>query len=149
MTKRMTMTETVCALVLAIVCTTSVLAGQANSVHRERLDPRIGPAVGQRYKSIHDARQWANPMLVIQPDGIEVIAKGVPNGRRVVASRDLRQTLVGLAPSAWPYGRVVAVQEVGIREPDGSDRVRIVDNLNVTLTILKALKVTVERWPSA
>ena len=149
MTKRMTMTETICALVLAIVCTTSVLAGQADSVHRERLDPRIGPANAQRYKSIHDPPQWANPMLVIQPDGIEVIAKGVPNGRRVVASRDLRQTLVGLAPSACPYGRVVAVQEIGIREPDGGDRVRIVNNLNVTLTILKALNVTVERWPSA
>jgi hypothetical protein len=69
--------------------------------------------------------------------------------RRTVASTDLQRTLVDLAVSAWPYGRVAAVEEIGIREVDGTDDRRIAGNLNVTLAILKALKVTVERWPSA
>ena len=47
------------------------------------------------------------------------------------------------------YGRVVAVQDIGIRAADGRDEQPIADNRNLALAILKTLRVTVERWPSA
>ena len=88
------MTSSICgaALVLTIGAA-SALAGrpvQNDSVQAGRLDARIGPANPERYKSIHHAEKWQNPILVIRQDGIEVISKGLPSGRRTVASTDLR-----------------------------------------------------------
>ena len=73
------------------------------------------------------------------------VAKGVPSGRQTVASTDLRRTLLELPVTAWPYGRVVVVQDSGIVAADGSDEQPIADNRNVALAILKTLQVTVER----
>ena len=147
------MTSSICgaAFVLTIGAA-SALAGrpmQNDSVQAGRLNARIGPANPQRYKSIHDAKNWQNPILVIRRDGIEVISKGLPSGQRTVASTDLRRTLIDLPVTAWPYGRVVAVQDIGLRAADLSDEQPISDNRNLTLAILKTLQVTVEGWPSA
>jgi hypothetical protein len=87
--------------------------------------------------------------LVIRREGIEVIARGLPAGRQTIASTDLRRTLIELPVTAWPYGRVVGMQDIGLRSGDGRDEQPIADNRNVTLAILKTLQVTVERWPSA
>ena len=138
----------------------SALAGplQSGSGQTGRLDQRIGAAVPQRYKAIRDAKDWENPYLVIRRDGIEVIVRRLPASRQTVAAADLERTLIGLPVTAWPYGRVAAVQEIGIRAGDRSgdnlsavalaEAEAIADNLEAALTILKKLDVTVDRWPS-
>ena len=118
------MTNTIGAIVgVLLICAASPLAGpmQSVSVQTVRLDPRIGSAAPPRYKSIRDANDWENPYLVIRRDGIEVMVKRLPSSRTTVAAADLARTLIGLPVTAWPYGRVVAVQEVSIREADRSD----------------------------
>jgi hypothetical protein len=147
------MTSIVCgvALVLAIGAA-SALAGrpmQNDSVQAGRLNARIGPANPQQYKAIHDAKKWQNPILVIRADGIQVISKGLGAGDRTVAPTDLQRRLIDLPVTAWPYGRVVAMQDIGLHPSDLSDGPAITNNRNVTLAILKTLEVTVERWPSA
>jgi hypothetical protein len=122
---------------------------QNDSVQAGGLNVRIGPANPQQYKSIHDAKNWQNPILIIRQEGVEVISKSLPSGRRTVASTDLRRTLIDLPVTAWPYGSVVAVQDIGLRAADFSDVQPIEDNRNLTLAILKTLQVTVEGWPSA
>ena len=122
---------------------------QNDSVHPGRLNPRIGSANPRLYESIRDAKDWANPYLVIGQDGIEVISKNLPSGRMTVASTDLQRTLIELPLFAWPYGRVVAVQDTGVHEADGNDEQEVINNRNATLAILKTLDVVVERWPSA
>ena len=122
---------------------------QTDSVQARRLNARIGPANQQRYKSIHDAKKWQNPIVVIRADGIQIISKGLPSGERKVAPTDLQQTLTDLPVTAWPYGRVVAVQDIGLHPADLSDGPAITSNRNLTLAILKMLEVTVEGWPSA
>lgn len=144
------MTNTPCgATIVVTMCAVGLLAGWPAQNHVERLNPRIGPANPQQYRSIRDAKDWKNPYVVIRPDGIEVIASGLRSGRQTVTATDLQRTLLDLPMTAWPYGRVVAVQEIGIRAADRSDDQPIADNLGVTLAILKALQVTIERWPSA
>jgi hypothetical protein len=147
------MTKTISGATLVLtIYAASVLAGspvQKDSVQAKRLNPGIGLANPQQYKSIRNAKEWKNPYLVIRRDGIEVIASGLPSGGKTVASTDLQRALIDLAVTAWPYGRVVAVQDIGIRAADRSDQESIADNLNATLAILKTLQVTVERWPSA
>lgn len=139
---------------VAVVLTIGVATGfadglvQNNSVQAGRLNSRIGPANPDRYKAIRVAKDWENPYLVIRRDGIEIIAKSLPSGRKSVASADLQRTLTALPVTAWPYGRVVALQDIGIRAADRSDERPIADNRNVTLAILKTMQVTVEGWPS-
>jgi hypothetical protein len=48
----------------------------------------------------------------------------------------LQQALIELPVAAWPYGRVVAVQEISIRNGDGSDDRPIAHNLEAALAIL-------------
>jgi len=146
------MTKTVWGAFVLMICAASVLAArpvQTDTVQAGRLNARIGPADPQRYKSIRDAKDWENPYLVIRREGIEVIAKGLPSGRQTVAATDLQRTLIDLPATAWPYGRVVAMQDIGIRAADRGDEQPIADNRNVALAGLKRLQVTVERWPSA
>ena len=113
------------------------------------LDQRIGLANRNLFHSVRDAKDWANPYLVIRHDGIEVISKGLPSGSRTVAASDLKRLLIDLPVSAWPYGRVVVVQDISIRAGVGSDEQRVGDNRNMSLAILEALRLVVERWPRA
>jgi hypothetical protein len=147
------MTSIICGAALVLtISAASVFVGrpmQNDTVEAGRLNGRIGPANPQRYKSVHDARKWENPILVIRAEGVQVISQGLRSGERTVAPTDLRRTLINLPVTAWPYGRVVVVQDIGVRAADLSDGPAIDTNRKVTLAILKTLKVTVERWPSA
>jgi hypothetical protein len=149
MTTRMTNTIGATAVIL-LICAARPLTGpmQSGSAQTGRLNPRIGPAAPEWYKSIRDAKDWKNPYLVIRRDGIEVIVKTLASSGKTVAAADLEQTLIALPVTAWPYGRVVAVQEVSIRAGDRSDDKPIADNLEAALAILKRLEVTVDRWAS-
>ena len=86
----------------------------------EQFSSRIPAADHQKFKSIRDAKDWSNPYLVVCADGIEVISKAVPSGRKLVAPADLRRTLVGLPA-----------------------------NKQAAEAALKALRLELEWWPSA
>ena len=77
-----------CIVGVLLLGAASPLAGpmQSGSVQTGRLDPRIGAAAPQRYRSVRDAKDWENPYLVIRPDGIEVIVKRRPSARQTVAA---------------------------------------------------------------
>lgn len=145
------MVKICCAVTVALTISVPAVVGQPRQkgpAQPGRLSAQIGVAKPQLYKSIRDAKDWENPYLVIRRDGIEVIAKGLLSGSQTVNAADLQRTLIELPVIAWPYGKVVGVQDIGIREPDGSDEQLINDHRRATLAILKILKVTVERWPS-
>jgi hypothetical protein len=139
------------AAAVLTICAATVLAALPlqSTVPVGRLSYRIGTADKRLVQSIEDARSWRNPYLVVGADGIEVIATSLPAGRKTVASADLRRTLIELPVGAWPYGRVVVVEGNGLRASDRSDEEAVKRNLEAALKILKALRVQVERWPSA
>jgi hypothetical protein len=110
------------------------------------LDPRIKPAVAQRYKAVRDARKWENPYLMVGADSIVVRAKGLA-GLKIIPVEELEQTLMELPVTAWPYGKVVAVQENGDRA-DRSDDKPIADNVAAARATLKKLGLTFDKWPS-
>jgi hypothetical protein len=137
---------------LTICAATVFVAGslqRETTVPLRRLDFQIAAGDRQLHKSIQDAKDWRNPYLVIRADGIAMIASGIPSGRKTVATAELHQTLIELPANAWPYGKGVAVQDIGIRAGDGRDDDSVNRNREATLTILKVLGVEVERWPSA
>jgi hypothetical protein len=125
----------------------TVIALIAFASPSEQLDPKIPPADPEKYQSVRDAKDWQNPYLIIGADGIVVISKAVLGGRKTVPLGNLRQTLLSLPVDAWPYGRVIAIQEAGIRSRD-DDKV-IEQNKEKAEQVVKGLGVKLEWWPSA
>jgi hypothetical protein len=120
---------------------------QTKGVRSPQLNSRIGPANPRKYTTVQP-QDWQNPVLVIRPKGIEVDAVGLRRGGKIVSADDLASALVKLPVRAWPYGRVVAVTDVGIISyPDDVEPIR--RNGEAARAMLGALGVTVVGWPSA
>jgi hypothetical protein len=81
----------------------------------------------------------------VKSDTIEVIAKAISSGREIVTLDRLREALINLPLTAWPYGRVVAIQPQGLNSPP--DRRPIVRNMQAVTTLLEELPVLVDPWP--
>jgi hypothetical protein len=112
----------------------------------EKLDAKIPKADPKKYESVRDAKEWANPYLIVRAEGIEVVSKGIAKGRKVITTQELRKALAALPVSAWPYGKVVAVQEIGIRS--AQDEKPIKQNTKAVKNVLKGLEVEAEWWPA-
>ena len=111
-------------------------------VQREQLDPRIGPPVREKYQGVRDAKDWRNPYLMVCADGVHVIALEQTS---IIPIRNVRTTLLQLPIAAWPYGRVIAIQDCSIVAPADRGRGERVAEVEAQLS---PLKLTIERWPS-
>jgi hypothetical protein len=111
----------------------------------DQLDSKIPSAAPEKYQSVRDGKDWANPYLIIRADGIEVVAKNLPKHGKAIALKAVKKTLTGLPVEAWPYGKVVAVQEIGIRSDD--DDKAIEQNRKYAKEVLEGLDIKIEWWP--
>ena len=102
----------------------------------------LPPAKPETYRSVRDGADWKNPQLLIRPNEIEILPSN-----KLVEPNDLKAALASLPSTAWPYGRVIAVSEIGIRS--GSDNQEINKVLNQVLSILQTLDIKVSMWPSS
>ncbi len=105
---------------------------------------------------------YANPFLVVHPQTVTLIiiyrdqdpngfnAGGVlrpANARKQevdVRLDDLPKALSSLSPDAWPYGRVVAIEESPTAPR--AERIAIRRNVEATIQILNDLGVVVDEW---
>jgi hypothetical protein len=110
------------------------------------LNPGIPAAQPAKFKSVRDAKDWANPYLVVHRDAIEVVSKAT-SSRKLVSLADLQQTLIDLPTSAWPYGRVAAVQVLGLHGP--RDEGPLKELTHAVENTLRKLRIRIERWPSS
>jgi hypothetical protein len=63
----------------------------------------------QKYSQVKNMQDWRNPYLIVREDGIALL--DVQNSlERILKPEEVSDVLAGLPPSAWPYGRVVAVR---------------------------------------
>jgi hypothetical protein len=113
------------------------------------LNAGIPADIHAKYRNIRDAKDWHNPKITIRTDGVEVVSGAIRGGRKIVPSGELRGLLVGLPVKAWPYGRVVLASDTGLRQPDRRDDNSIRENHDRAESILKALGIEVDWWPSA
>jgi hypothetical protein len=104
--------------------------------------PNLPPANPKAYSSVRVGEDWENPYLVIHPNGVQIL-----HANKLVEPNDLKAALASLPNIAWPYGRVVAVSEIGIRS--GNNDQMIEEVLNQVLSILHTLDITVSMWPSS
>jgi hypothetical protein len=74
---------------------------------------RIPPADPAKWNKQGASKNWPNPYLVVRVDGIGLLDPA-NSEVRLLKIDEVLDALAGLPPSAWPYGRVVEVQEPGL-----------------------------------
>jgi hypothetical protein len=110
----------------------------------QSLQYRIPKPDLRKYQAVQGARNWKNPYLIVRRDGIEIV--GMTAVGQAIPVDSVPGVLKGLPDSAWPYGLVVAVQDIGIVSE--GDPPRIEANRKRLLMLLKKLAIAVDLWPS-
>jgi hypothetical protein len=134
---------------------------QAIESAREQIN-LIPPPTKSRYMAIHSLSSWENPYLTVQanmavlhitmadanPSGLGVGGMLRPVGARrqdlPVRVSDLPAALNALPEDAWPYGRVVAIEEA--HDAPASALPAIRRNVESTIKTLSDLGVVVYEW---
>lgn len=100
----------------------------------------------EKYRGMIGAQGWQNPYLIIKTGGVALLN---PDDHEEVLFKpeELTVTLGKLPPSAWPYGRVVAVTENGVKAP--GDDVLIRKNRAIVAGTLESLHILIRWIPSA
>lgn len=137
------------ALAVLVSCTAApqtpdAAALEANARAHVLSIPQI---TDEQNRSLAKTKGWRNPYLIVRADGVALLDPD-DHLERIVKSEELTQTLGNLPPSAWPYGRVVAVTENGVRSSADED-VKIRKNRAVVAGTLESLHVVIHWIPSA
>lgn len=131
---------------------------------RQQLD-LIPPPSKARYTAVRSLETWENPYLTVQGNMVtlhvliaDANTSGLGQGsllRPVGARRrnldvrltDLPSALNAIPSSAWPYGRVVAIEEA--HETPVADRPLVRRNLESVIKTLNDLGVVIYEWGNA
>ena len=114
------------------------------------------------YVDVHEPAAWANPFISVGPEMLSMritFADANPSTvgegtmlRPAAARRqelqlrpaDLAQAVAAIPPSAWRYGRVIAVAESSAA---AKDRPKVRRNVEAAIQQLNDLGIVVEEWP--
>jgi hypothetical protein len=125
---------------------------------REQLD-QIPPPTKSTFMTVHNYDSWQNPVLTIQPSMLELHvlladANTTPigvggmfrpvNARRQelnISMSSLGDAITSIPHSAWPYGRVVAIEEANKTPHSAEPAVR--RNMEITISKLNDLGIVV------
>jgi hypothetical protein len=101
----------------------------------------------EKYRGLIRMKGWRNPYLIIRADGVGLLDPD-DHLERILKPAELTQALGNLPASAWPYGRVVAVTENGVKA-SADDDVRIRANRAIVAGTLESMHVLINWIPSA
>ena len=115
------------------------------------------------YVDVHEPSAWTNPFISVGADMMSMrilmadantsdIGQGTmlrPTSARrqevQMRTSELAGAVIAIPPSAWPYGRVIAVVEA---QTDPKDRPKVRRNLEAAIQQLNDLGIVVQEWPS-
>jgi hypothetical protein len=101
----------------------------------------------EKYRGLIHMKGWRNPYLIVRADGVGLLDPD-DHLERILKPAELTQALGNLPASAWPYGRVVAVTENGVKA-SADDDVRIRANRAIVAGTLESMHVLINWIPSA
>lgn len=107
---------------------------------------QIPPADSQKYTGIRDMKAWRNPYLIIKVEGVGLL--DVANNEQQIVDPDkLSEALARLPASAWPYGRVVAIQEINASSSE-EEKAKLRKNRALVAGSLESMQVLINWVPS-
>lgn len=122
----------------------------------------VPPPSKTRYMAVHSLANWQNPSLTVQQNMLTLHVTlgdantsdlGVGGMLRPVGARrqdlniggdKLPEALTAVPENAWPYGRVVAVEEA--HKVPAADEPAVRRNMEATIKTLSDLGVVVYEW---
>ncbi len=136
-------------LVAGFIC---VLAACSPQQAAQAPDPQtvlqaIPLADSAQYDRIQDMKKWRNPYLIVRADGV-VLFDAADSAEIAVKPEDVIPELARLSASNWPYGRVVAATEVGVRASE-QDGVAIRRNKGILGGLLEGAHIAIKWVPPA
>ncbi len=144
---RSLLVASLCAAIAFVSCSQPTSMQGVADTGTSPLKNRIPPAAPNKYRSVRDARDWQNPYLMVQVNGIDARPISAATDAPTMSPADVVAYLEKLPFVAWPYGLVVAVQENGVRAR--GDDAAIKRNREELVRLLEEAGVKVELWPSA
>jgi len=108
---------------------------------------QIPAADPQKSAALKDMKAWRNPYLIIRLDGVGLL--DVTNSEQQIVDPDkLPEALAKLPASAWPYGRIVAIQEISANASD-QDHATLRKNRALVAGSLESMHVDINWVPSS
>ena len=107
----------------------------------------IPPADPAQYDHIQDMKRWRNPYLIIRTDGVALF-DSADNAEIILKTDELLPALARLPAARWPYGRVVAGAENGVRASE-QDGVAIRRNKGIVGGMLEGAHIAIKWVPAA
>jgi hypothetical protein len=125
----------------------SQTSSESTAVSAEARLRQIPPADPQKYTQLRNMKAWRNPYLIVKPDGLWLL--DVSNSEERPLNPDqVLSALAALPSSEWPYGRVVAVQEIGSGNSD-ADRIALRKNRALLAGTLEGAQVLISWVPGS
>jgi hypothetical protein len=149
--------EMKCRPLILLAISLSMLAGCAGSKSSggstSQVNPllrieALPPADAQQVSAVRDMKNWKNPYLIVQVDGVELLDPA-NNELRLLTPDQLLAALGELPTSAWPYGRVIAVAESAAAGLSEADKAQLRRNRALVAGTLESLHVIINWVPSA
>ena len=122
-------------------------AETATATSPEARIQQIPPADSQKYAAMRDMKAWRNPYLIVRVDGVGLL-DATNNEQQIVDASKLAEALARLSASAWPYGRVVAIQEIGV-VGSAEDKATLRKNRALVAGALEGMHVLINWVPSS
>ena len=105
----------------------------------------IPPADQAKYGDARKIKNWQNPYLVVRTDSIGLMDLA-NNEEHHIKPAEIAQALAKLPSSAWPYGRVVAVEEPKIPAAE-NDAAALRKNRAILAGTLESMHVLIDWIP--
>jgi hypothetical protein len=105
--------------------------------------PTADPA---QYDHVQDMKKWRNPYLIVRTDGVALFDP-VDSAEIILKPDELLAALAHLPASNWPYGRVVAATEIGVRASE-EDGIAIRRNRGIVGGMLEGAHIAIKWVPA-
>jgi hypothetical protein len=108
----------------------------------------IPAADSSRYQLPRALNNWQNPYLVVRVDGVGLL--DLPNNQIHIFDPDeIPDALAKLPPTAWPYGRIVAIAEAAPNNDTEEEHAVIRKNRAIVAGTLQSMHVLIHWVPKS
>ncbi len=109
----------------------------------------VAPADPAKLPDLKQSKHWSNPYLVIRPDKVGMLTGVDANVEQMLKPEEVLRALAQLPPSAWPYGRAVAVLVDARPTSSEQEKVELRRNRGIVAGELQSAHVAIDWIPSS